>query len=154
MKERTILADCCEDWILQFGEYYRQEEDFACPECATGWQKLGTGRFQRAADRRVFVKRSRAGESTHFSYLSAEDGTEPLLERCCAQILLRHGERLAVEEFRCPVCHTHWAKKPAMKGGVEVTCFQREGLEEPFAIQVGAPRRFLVPLRHYRQPSE
>ncbi len=37
--ERTILADCCEDWIIEWGGFYRSGREFRCPECATEWKK-------------------------------------------------------------------------------------------------------------------
>jgi ssDNA-binding Zn-finger/Zn-ribbon topoisomerase 1 len=154
MQERTILADCCEDWILQFGRYYPPSEDFSCPECGTPWQKLAAGRFRRAGDGQTFVERSRGSEGAEFRYLSAEDATEPLVERCCAQILLRYGERMPLAGFRCPVCHTQWTRDTIQRSGIELTCFRKEGLEGPFVIQPGSPRHFLVPLSGYRLPRE
>jgi hypothetical protein len=35
---------------------------------------------------------------------------------------------------------------------MQVAIFCREGLSEPFAIQAGAPRHFLVPLSEYSPP--
>ncbi|MCL4534200.1 MAG: hypothetical protein M1370_03450 [Bacteroidetes bacterium] len=163
MKERTILADCCEDWILQYGQFYLQGEGFSCPECATAWQKLAppasegshrASRYRRVGDGRTFAERARTNEGAEFCYLSAEDGTEPLVERCCAQVLLRYGERTPLAEFRCPVCHTHWTRTRASRGGVEITCFRKDDLDEPFAIQPGAARNFLVPLTSYRLPRD
>ncbi len=154
MKERTILADCCEDWILGYGRHYSLGEEFCCPECATSWKKLSPGRFRREPDQRTFVEQARSSEDARFPYLSPEDGSEPLVERCCAQILLRFGERLAVAELNCPVCHTHWRKERLVRGGLELVGFCKEGLDEAFVIQLAAGRDYLVPVSSYRAPND
>ncbi len=92
MSERVILADCCEDWIVDWGGFYEQGRAFACPECATGWTKTGPGRFRRM-DGREFERRARRGPEAEFTYLASASGHQPIVERCCAKILLRHGER-------------------------------------------------------------
>jgi hypothetical protein len=154
MNERTILADCCEDWILQFGRHYQPGEGFCCLECGASWRKGAPGHFQRVSDGRGFVERTRNCEGAEFRYLSSEDGTEPLIERCCAQILLRFGEIMTPVEFACPVCHTKWKRERGERGGLRVRCYRKGGVDEPFAIQTGSRRPFLVPLSRYRFPSD
>ena len=81
--ERTILADCCEDWIIEWGGFYRSGREFRCPECATEWKKT-EGDSYRRGDGRSFVRRARSGPNAEFPYLAAADGHEPNVERCCA----------------------------------------------------------------------
>ena len=92
--ERTILADCCEDWIIEWGGFYRPGREFQCPECGTEWKKTEADGYLRG-DGRSFVRRARSGPNAEFPYLAAADGHEPNVERCCAKILLAHGERMA-----------------------------------------------------------
>ena len=47
MKERVILADCCEDWIIEWGGFYKSGRAFQCPECATEWKKTDTDTYRR-----------------------------------------------------------------------------------------------------------
>ena len=107
--ERTILADCCEDWIIEWGGFYRAGREFRCPECGTEWKKTEADGYRRG-DGRAFVRRARSGPNAEFPYLAAADGHEPNVERCCAKILLAHGERMADGPFVCPVCGTEWAR--------------------------------------------
>src|SRR5213594_4554368 len=71
--ERTILADCCEDWIIEWGGFYRAGRDFRCPECATEWKKTEADAYRRG-DGRSFVRRARTGPNAEFPYLAAADG--------------------------------------------------------------------------------
>jgi len=158
--ERVILADCCEDWIVEWGGFYESGRAFACPECATGWTKTAPGRFRRM-DGRDFERRARrgpAGGSTdpqaEFPYLASASGDQPNVERCCAKILLRHGERLAEGPFRCPVCGTEWQHRTERLHGLHVPVFAKEGLDEPLTIQPGRTRPFLVTLSEYSPPRD
>jgi rubredoxin len=150
----TVLPDCCEDWILQYGPFYAAGVDFACPECGAGWRKEGPGAFRRIEDQRRFVRRERSGEDTVFPYLAAEDGENPLVERCCAGILLRYGPALPYAELRCPVCGTVWTKSLGQRGGVRFPQFQKAGAAEPMTIQRGRQRAFLVPVSEFSPPRE
>jgi hypothetical protein len=53
---------------------------------------------------------------------------------------------MRVGEFTCPVCGTRWQKEESLKGGIRVPCFVRGDRAEPFAIQEGTTRSYLVPL--------
>ena len=97
--ERVILNDCCEDWIIQWGGFYGAGASFTCPECATEWRKSREAAFRRASDGREFTRRTRHGPEDEFPYLAAVDGQEPIVERCCAKILLTHGERMREGSF-------------------------------------------------------
>lgn len=154
MGERVILADCCEDWILEWGPFYGTGASFACPECGTEWRKEAAERYRREQDGHGFVRRERQKERAAFPYLGAEDGREPLTERCCAKILLRHGHRMAPAELRCPVCGTQWSIGSSSAHGLRVPTFSKEGLEEPLTIQPGRTRPFLVALSRYSAPRE
>ena len=57
--------------------------------------------------------------------------------RCCATILLAHGERLAEGPFSCPVCGTVWTRGTERLHGMRVAVFAKEGLAEPLTIQQG-----------------
>src|SRR6266566_1405735 len=51
MTERVILADCCEDWIIEWGGFYKSDRSFSCPECATEWKKTDTDTYRRGGGR-------------------------------------------------------------------------------------------------------
>ena len=57
--ERTILADCCEDWIIEWGGFYERGRAFRCPECSTEWTKSADDSYRRG-DAREFVRRARS----------------------------------------------------------------------------------------------
>lgn len=166
--ERVILADCCEDWIIQWGGFYREEGAFACPECGTEWTKTKAATFRRATDAREYVRRERqgpglppagpsgreGGSQDRFPYLAAVDGQEPIVERCCAKILLTHGARLREGAFVCPVCSTRWVKRTERLHGLRVPVFEKAGLAEPLTIQPGRTRPFLVGVSEYSPPRD
>lgn len=156
MSERVILADCCEDWILQWGGFYHAGRSFFCPECGTDWEKTQQGSYKRGTDEREFIRRARIGpgEEDEFAYLAAVDGQEPIVERCCAKILLTHGERMREGAFECPVCQTRWLKETQRLHGIKVPVFVRPELEEPLTIEAGKSRPFLVRLSEYSPPRE
>ncbi len=154
MTERTILNDCCEDWIVQWGPFYRQGSGFACPECGTEWSAAGSGTFQRTADHREFRRRDRAGGTERFPYLAAADGQEPRVERCCTKILLTHGPGMRDGLFVCPVCSTRWTKRTERLHGLRVPVFEKAGLAEPLTIQSGRTRPFLVSVGEYSPPRD
>lgn len=156
MTERVILADCCEDWILEWGDFYSSDGAFACPECASEWTKTGNGSFERRSNHREFERRERRGRTgaSRFPYLAAVDGVEPNVERCCAKILLTHGARLPEGEFVCPVCSTHWDKRSERLHGLRVPVFERQGLAGPLTIQPGRTRPFLVAVSEYSPPRD
>ena len=68
---RVILADCCEDWIMEWGGFYEVGREFECPECATGWAKTAPGRYRRM-DGREFSRRERNGPEASFPYLASD----------------------------------------------------------------------------------
>jgi hypothetical protein len=152
--ERTILNDCCEDWIIQWGGFYGTGASFACPECATDWGKPRAAAFRRASDGREFTRRVRRGEEDTFPYLAAVDGQEPNVERCCAKILLTHGARMPEGPFACPVCDTRWTKRTDRLHGLRVSVFEKAGLAEPLAIQPGRTRPFLIGISEYSPPRD
>ena len=153
MTERVILADCCEDWLIEWGGFYKVGGEFACPECATGWRKTAVGTYRRA-DGREFRHATRGGPEASFPFLAAVDGREPNVDRCCAKILLAHGERMADGPFSCPVCGTTWQKRADRRHGLRVPVFSKDGLAEPIAIQAGRNRSFLVALSEWSPPRE
>ena len=153
MSERVILADCCEDWIIEWGGFYREGQAFGCPECATGWTKTTAETFRRA-DGREFQRRARRGPEASFPYLAATDGHEPNVDRCCAKILLAQGDRLPDGPFTCPVCGITWQKRTERLHGMRLAVFAKEGLAEPLTIQQGRTRSFLVSLSEYSPPRE
>lgn len=154
MEQRTILPDCCEDWIVAYGRCYEENDEFPCLECGTEWRKTGSGRFQRRSDERTFVERTRPRGGEEHPYLAPEEGEEPVTARCCARIILQHGPSTKVERFLCPVCRTEWRREMIARGGVRVPCFTHAGLAEPLTIQTGKPRSFLVPISHHSPPRE
>lgn len=153
MRERVILGDCCEDWIIEWGGFYADGGAFACPECATGWTKRGPGRFERD-DGREFARRERAGPESSFPYLASAEGQEPDVERCCAKILLGHGPTMADGAFACPVCGTRWERRTDRLHGFRVPVFAKPGLGEALTIQPGRRRPFLVAVSEYSPPRD
>ena len=89
-----------------------------------------------------------------FPFLAAADGHEPNVERCCAKILLAHGERMAEGSFVCPVCGTEWARTTQRLHGLRVPVFAKAGLPEPLTVQPGRTRPFLVALSEYSPPRD
>ncbi|MBI2774293.1 MAG: hypothetical protein HYX56_07370 [Chloroflexi bacterium] len=154
MTERVILADCCEDWIVQWGGFYEPGRAFACPEDGTQWRKARAATYERAADGREFVLRTRRGPEDEFPYLAAADGQQPIVDRCCAKILLTHGERMQDGELTCPVCSTRWTKRTERLHGLRVPVFEKAGLAEPLTIQPGRTRPFLVGLSEHTPPRD
>lgn len=154
MTERVILNDCCEDWIIAWGGFYRPGSSFVCPECATEWRKPREATFERTSDRREFTRRVRRGPEDEFPYLAAVDGQEPIVERCCAKILLTHGARMPEGAFTCPVCATAWQKRSERLHGLRVAVFEKEGLAEPLTIQPGRTRPFLIAISEYSPPRD
>ena len=151
--ERTILADCCEDWIIEWGGFYERGRSFRCPECSTEWTKAESEVYRRG-DGREFVRRSRRGPDAEFPFLAAADGREPNVDRCCAKILLAHGERMADGPFNCPVCGTEWTRSTQRLHGLRVPVFAKATLGEPLTVQPGRTRAFLVSLSEYSPPRE
>lgn len=142
---RAILSDCCEDWILAYGPFYDEGARFSCLECGREWQALADGRYLRLRDGKVWLEAVRPGRGTGFRYLAAEDGQNPLTERCCAQIILAHGPGLrAGFEFQCPICRTPWRKERRERGGLHTDVYHNLRLGTAMAIEEGERRRFLV----------
>lgn len=154
VSERVILNDCCEDWIVQWGGFYRPGASFACPECATEWSKPREGTYERTSDGREFARRTRRGPEDGFPYLAAVDGQEPIVERCCAKILLTHGARMPEGSFVCPVCSTAWTKRTERLHGLRVSVFGKAGLAEPLTIQAGRTRPFLIGVSEFSPPRD
>ncbi len=151
--ERVILGDCCEDWIVEWGGYYESGRRFACPECGTAWEKAGADTYRRG-DGSQFARRTRSGPQAEFPYLAAIDGRQPNVDRCCAKILIRHGERMADGDFDCPVCSTHWERSTERLHGLRLPVFRKRGQGEPLTMQAGRTRPFLVALSEYSPPRD
>ena len=154
MSERVILNDCCEDWIVQWGRFYRPGASFACPECGTSWAAGERERYRRATDGRDFERRERVGGDDRFPYLAESGGQEPRVERCCTKILLTHGERIRDGLFVCPVCRSRWTKRTERLHGLRVPVFEKEGLAEALTIQAGRTRPFLIAVSEYSPPRD
>lgn len=153
VNERVILADCCEDWILEWGGFYEAATRFACPECATEWRKSAAQEYLRADGHR-FARRSRSGPDASFPYLAAIEGAEPNVDRCCAKIILSYGARMADGPFACPVCGSSWERRGERLHGFRVPVFQKAGDSNPLAIQQGTTRPFLVAVTEYSPPRD
>ena len=152
-EERVILADCCEDWIIEWGGFYKPERAFRCPECATDWTKSAADTYRRG-DGRAFQRRTRVGPQASFPYLASSDGHQPNVERCCAKILLSRGERMPDGIFVCPVCGTEWNKSAQRLHGLHVPIFKKPVLGEALTIQPGRTRPFLVSISEYSPPRD
>lgn len=154
MVRRNILQDCCEDWLIDWGPFQQVGDAVPCPECGTPWQKLAAGRFRRPADSRTFAQEARQGDGgREFPYLVAEDGEDPVLDRCCVKLILRYGLD-SRGPLTCPICRVRWRKDTATRHGIRTTVYQAETLAEPYAIQEGRTRSYLIPLSSYAPPRE
>src|SRR5687767_4873915 len=102
--QRRVLPDCCEDWILTYGRYYDDGQEFVCLECGAPWRRETEGRFRQGTTSAVYQEAERRG----YRYLSPESEDAPATERCCAQILTTYGPTMRVNAFQCPVCGTPW----------------------------------------------
>jgi hypothetical protein len=154
--ERVVLPDCCEDYILEFGGFYAAGDAFSCPECGTGWNALGEGRFGLTGTTKTFERRERPGapgSGAVYAYLGSLDGHDPIIDRCCTKLLLRYGPALR-GGLRCPICRTEWRAEQASRGGMRVASFRTARLPEPMAIQRSRTRSFLVPLSAFTLPVE
>ncbi len=151
MVARVILPDCCEDWILELGAFYRDGAGFNCVECGSGWRKLGAGRYQHAGTGKVWLRRAWSSEGEEFPYLEAADGEHPVNRRCCAKLILRFDERIrAPREFSCPMCGTAWQKtRMPHRSGIEVTGYVNTSEGVTMAVQNGPGRNYLVPIDEY-----
>src|SRR5436309_154285 len=96
----------------------------------------------------------RAWVKSRSTSAGAADGHEPNVERCCAKILLAHGERMADGPFVCPVCGTEWARTTQRLHGLRVPVFAKAGLREALTVQPGRTRPFLVALSEYSPPRD
>src|SRR2546423_15520898 len=85
--ERTILADCCEDWIIEWGGFYEAGRDFHCPECGTEWKKTEPDSYRRG-DGRAFGRPARAGPHAELPYRAAAGRHAPEGVRRSGQVLL------------------------------------------------------------------
>ncbi|GAC1436841.1 MAG: hypothetical protein NVSMB65_10940 [Chloroflexota bacterium] len=152
-----MLPDCCEDFILEYGDFYAPREEFSCPECGNGWQKLEGRVYGLRGTEKTFERRERhgpAGSGTSFAYLSSLDGHNPIIDRCCTKLLLRYGPTLRAPALRCPICRTEWTPVQVSRGGMRVACFRTDRLSDPLALQRSRTRSFLVPLSAYTLPVE
>lgn len=150
--ERVILPDCCEDWILAYGAFYKEGSEFDCIECGSPWRKLESGKYQSRTSGQTWSMRTHEAEDQQFHYLSAEGGQKAMVERCCARILLSFGERIKLgRQFNCPLCGSTW-KKDALphRSGLQVTAYTNQTTGVSIAIQAGKGRDFLVPVDEYQ----
>ena len=116
--------------------------------------ELGLGVDAREADLETRGTRAARRVVRHDIALAAQDGHEPNVERCCAKILLRHGEKMTDGPFACPVCGTKWERRTERLHGLRVPVFAKAGLPEPLTVQPGRTRPFLVPVSVYSPPRE
>lgn len=154
--ERVILPDCCEDWILAYGAFFQPGAEFECIECGTPWRKLEPGRFQETRSGRVWAERARAAEGQRFPYLEAETGEAALTNRCCAKLILGHGDRMETgKRFTCPMCGSGWEKQLVEhRSGLQVAGYRNMARGVTIAVQKGARRDYLVPLEEFRPPRD
>ena len=150
MRERVILADCCEDWIIEWGGFYKPDRAFGCPECATEWSKTGTDTYRRG-DGRTFTRRTRVGPQASFPYLGAATGIANVGRAARRSAFARGGWR---RRLVCPVCGTEWQRRTERLHGLRVAVFAKSGLAEPLTIQAGRTRPFLVTLSEYSPPRD
>jgi len=109
MRERVILADCCETGSSSGAASTSRTEPFRCPECATEWTKTDTDTYRRGDGQ---SSRAARASDRGLLYLGAADGHQPNVERCCAKILLSHGERIADGPFDLSGVRYAWQRAP------------------------------------------
>lgn len=150
----VVLPDCCEDFILAYGAFLPHGGEFSCPECATGWQKVDATTFLWVEEHKHFQRREQEVQDGIYTFLSAIDGHQPLVDRCCARLLLHYGPTLRAPSLRCPICGTDWTRDTVVRGGLSTRCFRSPRVSEPLAIQQGQARRFLIPFSLYTHPRD
>jgi hypothetical protein len=152
--DRVILPDCCEDWVLDYGAYYKHGAHFECIECGTPWRKLEAGRYEETGSGRIWAERAREAEGQMFRYLESEGGAGVLTNRCCAKLILGYGDRIkAGKQFTCPICASQWKKGMVQhRSGMQVAGYTSSQQGVTIVIQKGSGRDFLVPVDEYRPP--
>ena len=106
--DRTVLCNCCENWILQWGEFYREGEGFVSLPHGHLWRKERETTFTDLRTSITYVVHDTKG----FKHLEPVAGVAlPLLNRCCSVILIEFGPKTQPLplDFTCPVCKTPWS---------------------------------------------
>lgn len=142
----TTLHDCCERWILKWGEFYQEEAEFVCLPYGHQWRKRGRAFMDLE---RSITYRMRAARG--FKYLEPEGVDPPLVNWCCYKILSQHGPQIPVRQlpfhWACPVCNTPWSITEGLaRWLLRLRLYRNESLERTFKLedQVSPPRFDLV----------
>ncbi len=100
-----ILSNCCEEWILRWGQHYEPGTYFICVPCGHSWRK----------DDRAFVDMLTSVayqivDVRGFRSMEPVGAPAPITKRCCSMILIEHGNKIQELPFgfQCPVCKTPW----------------------------------------------
>lgn len=134
MPDRTVLPNCCENWILAQGRFYGLGEAFAVLPCGHVWRREGEGEFRDQASvlwKVDFIK--------GFPYLKPERADPPILNRCCSTILIEHGPQIRDEQlpfqFGCPVCGTPWSIAQSVGADLlNVRLYTNKSVEKTFRL--------------------
>lgn len=103
--ETPVLPNCCENWILQWGRFYKGSEEFMCVPGGHKWKKTLADHFIELSTKQIYILADDQG----FLFLKPKEGPEPKLARCCNLILLEHGNTAPDKfSFACPRCKTQW----------------------------------------------
>lgn len=117
VKERRVLPNCCEDWVLEYGQLHQVGALFKCLPCGHQWQRKTELGFLESQTNTLYLETE--GERG-IRYLKPAEGPEPIVKRCCSKLLCKYGSRVstAVADFECPYCYTSWWIGPREVYGV------------------------------------
>ncbi|MBI4122928.1 MAG: hypothetical protein HY458_01025 [Parcubacteria group bacterium] len=146
---RTILLNCCENWILQWGKFYEDGKEFVCLPNSHPWRKEKRNRYTNLASSIVWTVDSLKG----YPFLKPEGSTTPpVLKRCCSEILIKHGseipERCLPLQFECPVCEAFCSVELEKVHGLFVRLYttHANNNSETFRLREEATPPFLEPV--------
>ena len=142
---RTILPNCCEDWIIENGDFYQAGKEFKCLPCGHEWQKEGSGRFREGSSRTAYLLTE---TEFGFPYLTPATGPEPIVKRCCTKYITRFGDRVPkpLFDFECPVCETRWRMETSESNYPRRDVFIEERTGQAFVLVENPVADYLSPL--------
>ena len=143
--KRTVLPNCCEEWIVESGGYYAEGRSFKCLPCGHAWRKQSDGFVEDASGAEYRLVRTLSG----FPYLEPVSGPAPVVNRCCSGYLTKHGAAVAapLDGFACPVCETQW-RIEFEPGAFEPTnVFIKAATGDAFVLEESAIAPYLAPVR-------
>ena len=143
--ERNVLPNCCEEWILRFGQFYPTTGEFNCLPCNHIWGREGAN----FVERRTGMVYTRSNTNRGFEYLTPKSAAPPILNRCCSTILLEFGPRTSkpVYDFMCPICGIKWGLERRRALSIDQDIYVDKGSGRQFVRVENPVADYLKPLR-------